>query len=779
MDKINTLQRNLLTEMDIYCEQVITTDIRKMGIEITPEASVDVLWEQIDLVLKNLWLTMGQELQPNTGNRDSEWIVGESVKEWIERRVRDKQYTYEVLPEITGLSELTIKKLKNSEEYFLSLHRNTEDNLSQVLGNYGYPSTIKTLMRLAKIRLSSSLGQIIKTIIDREDDKIALLRKHIPSLETHIARKWLFELQKIINLVGVKLSNKLKALRSDCDVENIIRLALLDGETRLQRHLDIDDARTLKHEIEQSFFVEVERLNTDVLQCKLKRDIPVGVLNFEKAQIEQEHWESIEGQKRDFIDKINKFCSINDFYTRIKKESDFIKLFRECSYSRKHCDFCEPSTDAFADNNNFSSPFDLHIEREYSLDEIKETHDAGFSTSIQEVKLADLNLNSCRILYLTTQCKKKFGALRALEDASFSIPVSVCRHCAENFSSIIVESVSSILRQIRSKWRIDQKTIASELKVNQGIVSRLENDKITFIDPFLLNRLYGLYFLGTLSEQQFMGRQERFYIYELLKELEMSGFERSSICVGYKSIAPSSIYLKSHGSIGSKMECSCDALVRGHTGKIRIACFLSGWQTHEAHVLIAAGHRMRATHVYFFRHVCLDIRTGNSKVCSLPFNKSFMVVRCLKERKKYAELDRALLRVYGLESMINDFEYASFSFNTERFRSGFRSYSLEELSPGSIRPMDTTKLYFSSLPRIEYGDGTWLRYLKDYCLDFLLIPISWEESVRGKFSPIGAILQEEIYISILSGFKRFSEVMDDYEVDKEVVDCWINHCKNH
>ncbi|MCU8085469.1 helix-turn-helix domain-containing protein [Shewanella sp. SM23] len=777
MDKTNTLQRNLLSEIDIYCELIITTELRKMGIEITPEASVDVLWEQIDLVLSNLWLTLGRELQPNAGNHDTEWIVGESVKEWIERRVRDKQYTYEVLPEITGLSGLTIKKLKSSEEYFLYLHKNTEDNLSQVLGNYGYPSAIQTLIRLAKIRLSSSFGQIIKTIIDREDDKIALLRKQIPSLETHIARQWLFELQKIINGVGVKLSNKLKALRSDCDVGNIIRLALLDGETRLQRHLGIDDARTLKNEIEKSFFAEVERLNTNILQCKLKKDIPVGVLNFEKAQIEQEVWEDIEGSKRDFIEKINRFCSIYEFYTRIKKESDLVNKFDECSYSRKHCDFCDPSIGVFADNNNFPSPFDLHIEREYSFDEIKETRDAGFSTSIKEVKLADLNLNSCKILYLTTQCKKKFGALRTLEDASFRIPFSICRHCAENFSSIIVEPVSSILRQIRSKWGVSQKAIASELKVNQGIISRLENDKIPFVDPFLLNRLYGLYFLGTLSEQQFMGRQERFYIYELLKELEMSGFERSRISVGYKSINPSSRYLKSHGSIGSKMECCCDALVRDDTGKIRIACFLSGWQTHEAHVLIAAGHRMRATHVYFFRHVCLDIRTGHSKVCSLPFNKSFMVVRSLNERKKYAELDRALLRVYGLESMINDFEYASFSFNTERFRSGFRSYDLENLSPGSINPMHTTKWYFSSLPRIEYGDGMWLRYLKDYSLDFLLIPISWEESARGKFSQIGAILQEEIYRSIFSGFKRFNEVMDDYEVDKEVVDCWINHWK--
>jgi hypothetical protein len=57
-----------------------------MGIEITPEASVDVLWEQIDLVLKNLWLTMGQELQPNTGNRDSEWIVGELSLDQISYR---------------------------------------------------------------------------------------------------------------------------------------------------------------------------------------------------------------------------------------------------------------------------------------------------------------------------------------------------------------------------------------------------------------------------------------------------------------------------------------------------------------------------------------------------------------------------------------------------------------------------------------------------------------------------------------------------------------------
>lgn len=781
MDKTNTLLRNLLTEIDNYYELVITTELRQMGIEITPEATVDVLWERIDLVLNKLWLTFSQELQPNAGNHDTEWIVGESVKEWIARRVRAKQFTYEDLPELTGLSELTIRKLKSSEEYFIHLHKNTEDNLSQVLGNYGYPSTIQTLIRLAKVRLSSSSGQIIKTIIDREDDKIALLRKQIPSLDVNIARQWLFELQKVINIVGVKLSNKLKAIRSDCDVENIIKLALLDGETRLQRHLGIDDASVLKNEIEQSFFIEVERINADILQFILKRAIPIGVLVFEKTQIEQEYWEDDDGSKRNFIEKINRFCYINEFFTRIKKESDFIKKFGECSYSRKHCDLCEPVRDVFTEHINFYSSEQIHIEHETSLDEIKLLRDGGFDTSKEEVSLESLNLSSCRVLYLATQCEKKFGALKSLPNGTFNIPLSVCKHCAKKFSNIIVEPVSTTLRKIHSKWGIGQKEIASELQVNQGIISRLENDKIPYVDPYLLNRLYGLYLLGTLSEQQYITQQERQSINYLLKELEMSGFERSRIRIGYKKTSPSCRYLKSHKSIGSKMEVSCDVFVKNSSGDIKIACFISGWYTDEAYQLITASKLLSATHVYFLGYICLDIRTGHSKVCNLPFNKSFMVVRSLQERKKYAELDRALLRVNGLEGMIKDFEYAYFSFKMDKFRRGFGVINPEKqkLAPGTLCPMKSTAQYFSSLPKIEYGDGEWLRYLNDSSIDFLLIPISWRESTRGRFSQIGAILQEELYISILSGFKKFSEIMDDYEVDKEVVDCWINHCKNH
>lgn len=717
---------------------------------------------------------------------NNEWVVGESVKDWLERRIIAKQYSFETLQKLTGLSRFTLDKLKKSDEYYISTPI-TEQKLSKVLGNYGYPSPLQMLLRQTDIESEKceegrEVSQhIIKSIIELEQKKISILRTDIPWLESHIVRKWLHELQKKSDIICQSLSEDYK-----CSInKNSIRIALVDGASRLARHLNLHDdnfANKLKASIEKNFFIEMERISQDIFHCSVKRSTVIALLALEESHLELKDWDlnnAVISKETQGI--LNSYYECESNLYDIKK-NDFFTQYNKCAYSDVECELCSPELELFI------NPRLLYSEN-YVLDEIVSLNIPKSLEELKDFNIVHSNeMLSSKLIFIGSHFDKRYGAIQPFASRTFNVGMYVCKACADEYIDYFLSPLSLFIRNIRKKWLLGQQGIALELGVNQGIVSKIENEKIRFIEPNIMLKIWGLYKFGTLEKNRLFSNVDN----SLVNKLRMSGFEDKHMQFNKKLKVKTGRFIGKAKGADPLLEIKCDLFVTNDSETIKIACFNFCRRVREVYFCLAISKNLGATHMIINGDICLDIRLSEIKQCELPFNMSIICVRSIAEKEKYCEMDKAIINTYIRDCDIDSFAMGSFSSENELTlsQSAFEaSISLEneddleyELSSDVLSEEDHRFLNSDRLSEFFYKHSR-RNYFRlhsyhyrttDYwSLDELLIPNGY-----GHFTSmynLACNFQKEIVKSIEDREKTIEEISEIYNVHVEVIEMWVKN----
>jgi transcriptional regulator with XRE-family HTH domain len=318
--------------------------------------------------------------------------------------------------------------------------------------------------------------------------------------------------------------------------------------------------------------------------------------------------------------------------------SDLEEIFREAKSFKSCCGFCEPVLDIF-------TKVDYWTENEEKLWQKGERKVDTFYTvnGIKDVKS----------VFITSHNLKLYGAIRAHRCKHFVVKMDICNDCFYfgEIQKILVTPISSLINLIKEKHHLTQSQIATELSNTQSTVSKLESDEVEFIDPLIIQKLYGLFLLGTLT------KDKKYYspssLGEFIKEIKMKGYESYNFDTGTSLTIPSSTYLRPNINLAdNSLRVSCDLFITSSDSAIRIACFYDPQiGLREVQIFIACALNLGATHVCLLsensyksaRYLCINIQHGHHTLCTLPFNKSILLVRDINEKAKYRELDAALI----------------------------------------------------------------------------------------------------------------------------------------
>lgn len=112
-----------------------------------------------------------------------------------------------------------------------------------------------------------------------------------------------------------------------------------------------------------------------------------------------------------------------------------------------------------------------------------------------DVKTSSKN---CKIVHLSTHKNKRYGPASAYAGKGFELEVMICDKCLEKYRTNFLLPVNSLVQKIMHSYQLSQNELAEELKQPGGTakISRLLNNKIDFINPDFLRKLYGIYLLG-------------------------------------------------------------------------------------------------------------------------------------------------------------------------------------------------------------------------------------------------------------------------------------------
>ncbi|MFB2728154.1 hypothetical protein ACE02H_11875 [Shewanella mangrovisoli] len=105
-------------------------------------------------------------------------------------------------------------------------------------------------------------------------------------------------------------------------------------------------------------------------------------------------------------------------------------------------------------------------------------------------------------LFLSTHRHKQYGAVSNVGGKGFDLEFAFCEKCLHDYYAVLLMPISSLIKLITEKHKLSQHQIAIKLNVLQGVISRVENDKLAFVNHKLLKKLYGLYLIGDYSDNQ-------------------------------------------------------------------------------------------------------------------------------------------------------------------------------------------------------------------------------------------------------------------------------------
>ena len=100
------------------------------------------------------------------------------------------------------------------------------------------------------------------------------------------------------------------------------------------------------------------------------------------------------------------------------------------------------------------------------------------------------------VIYLSTHKKRLYGTAAIIPGKGFELQVEICENCIVELSGIFLIPISSLINKIMLRYNLSQPNVASEIGVPQVTISRLLNDKIDFIKPDLLKKLYDFWRFG-------------------------------------------------------------------------------------------------------------------------------------------------------------------------------------------------------------------------------------------------------------------------------------------
>lgn len=630
-----------------------------------PDDIFSDLWEDVDSfpATDSSPATCSSPVTYELLNPDMEWDIRERVMDWFNRRMKEKKYTLEDVQNITGVSRLTLYKLKKSQDYFISTP-STEEKLFKAIGNYGYPSAFRFLLKQANLDDATHLNKnwndprfIIKKIIDIENEKVDLVSKHTGILSADIINDWLTELLEIITRVSVEFSSefvnprnsdrknlskillessvtaiyiytgisrdkildlKKLGLRSHNDlfelvkvefpyltskeVKNLIMIALTSDENRFQMHSGCDSyevARELHSNIEINFYSLLSEASQKILKCELTKSIIEKLVNLE-ADIEKELLRFDDTVNAEVIKNLRLMYNSNEKSIKEAKKADLYMQYDKIEHVDIECDFCD---------------------------------------------IASYYNRSSKVVYISCHHDKRFGAIRPDFSENFEADMHICRSCLLEYADLLVAPISTAIKEIKNKWGLTQEKISLELEVNQGIISKIENNKLRFVEPSIIKKIYKILAHGSLNVDNIQIKLKRI----LLEKVLMSGFGYKNIFFNRKlNMNPAndkmSVNSAEYSSIGF------DFFVLSDSGLIKIVCFASCENIESSLFMVAKSKSLWATHVFFgdrtdySNDICLDIRHGNIQACSLPFNGSILTVRNIDEKLKYAELDSAIIK---------------------------------------------------------------------------------------------------------------------------------------
>lgn len=782
MDKVSVTLRKLLKEIDSYTASFVNPACLTM-FEKYEQATSSVL--------------SNKTISPQV-----EWVLGERVGDWLERRISACNYLSEDLPNLIGLSKLTIERLRKSDKHFINIHKNSEFCLNMSLGIYGYPSSLQILLRIADVKITSYQGQIIEKIIDKEQEKICKLRKSIPHLERQNAMRWLMEFELVLEKICSKVSSRFALGGTGIVTRNIIKLSLFDGLTRLERYVGEEQASKLHSEINGSFSAAISKINKDILGDNISNSVILKIFEIGEEQLDQIYWNDDEEIKLDVIGKINCFCYEYELNLLARKKIEFENQYGKISllnaFGNTHdgvnsseyyrvCNVCEPRS--FVDKSNLNG------------EEI---------SSFTSMNSSYSQINS---FYLSNNCERRFGVMLPFQSENFEVKLSLCKTCAEKYSEFFASPISSILRKIRLKHQLDQDRIAQELKVSQGIVSKIESDKIPFIKSSLIRNIYGLYFLGKLDENFLSYKSKDKLISEVLSKLEMSGFEFNEIEVDKRVAITPDKYIRCQTNYNAMLEVGCDVFVKSIKRNINIACFTLCTNTGELSFYLSVSRMLKATHIFVNNSLCIDIRNWKQVRCSLPLNSPVTMVRNLEEKSKYCELDIAMSKIEGISYIITSLRDKDFSVNHSEFdilkleiENSIRSlqiinykpkpkpkpkeeressginYEYESIYDMQMRRMDKLKSFIRGSNDYTSGrKGDFVIHYSAYNhllrknidgADIFLIPfVYWDEMQPER--EWAYIFQKEICDSLRRKNKKISEVAETYQVHEDIIYVWL------
>lgn len=149
-------------------------------------------------------------------------------------------------------------------------------------------------------------------------------------------------------------------------------------------------------------------------------------------------------------------------------------------------------------NNRIKTDFDNIIElSKPALYQCEHCESVKYDDDLPDQSLVGIELpEDCVLVHFSTHKDKLYGAASVRHGKGFELEVKLCKSCLNKLSETFLIPVSSLIKKIMSRYRLNQPEVASEIGVPQVAISRLRNDKTDFVKPDLLKKLYELWWIG-------------------------------------------------------------------------------------------------------------------------------------------------------------------------------------------------------------------------------------------------------------------------------------------
>lgn len=139
----------------------------------------------------------------------------------------------------------------------------------------------------------------------------------------------------------------------------------------------------------------------------------------------------------------------------------------------------------------------------------------------------------CKKFYIGSHNFKQFGAAhKARVIGSFEVEIIICEECLAKHEKLFIMPTSKTLKDISSKFnnlKLSYKNIAQILDVDPSTITRIVNEKTSFIEENLLRKIIGIWQIGDLRPYKLTTRElYKEYISDMVKvalgEIDLESF---------------------------------------------------------------------------------------------------------------------------------------------------------------------------------------------------------------------------------------------------------------